>query len=117
MRPFIRSMQHHVTTTNFVISGAVAEGEIYSIAHTLVRREAMVRPRSSWAGAISTNMKSATAPGNSQTRCIVTDWAHVNDPSAVDLSHPMTRNTPQGRPGWDDPSYGFFSLLGPSGHT
>src|SRR6201992_2543192 len=31
-RPYIRSMQHHITTTNFAIDGDVAEGEIYSIA-------------------------------------------------------------------------------------
>ena len=31
-RPYIRSMQHHITTTNFAICGDIAEGEIYSIA-------------------------------------------------------------------------------------
>src|ERR1700729_2497880 len=31
-RRYIRSMQHHITTTNFAISGDIAEGEIYSIA-------------------------------------------------------------------------------------
>ncbi|MCV7150292.1 nuclear transport factor 2 family protein [Mycolicibacterium pyrenivorans] len=45
-------------------------------------------------------------------RRIVTDWAHVNDPSTVDLSHPITRDTPKGSTGADDPSHGFFSLLG-----
>jgi hypothetical protein len=41
----------------------------------------------------------------------VTDWAHVNDPSSVDLSHPITRDTPRGTPDANDPSYQFFSLL------
>jgi hypothetical protein len=36
----------------------------------------------------------------------------VNDPSITDLSHPITRNTPAGSMGTDDPSYGFYSLLG-----
>ncbi|MDZ4268611.1 MAG: hypothetical protein U1D00_23460 [Mycobacterium sp.] len=45
-------------------------------------------------------------------RRIVTDWAHVNDPSTVDLSHPITRDTPRGSTGADDPSHGFFSMLG-----
>jgi hypothetical protein len=31
-------------------------------------------------------------------RMIVTDWAHVNDPSSVDLSHPITKDTPRGAP-------------------
>jgi len=44
-------------------------------------------------------------------RTIVTDWARVNDPSSVDLSHPITRDTPRGTPDVNDPSYQFFSLL------
>jgi hypothetical protein len=44
-------------------------------------------------------------------RTIVTDWAHVNDPSLVDLSHPITRDTQMGSPDGDDPSQRFFSLL------
>lgn len=44
-------------------------------------------------------------------RTIVTDWAQVNDPSKVDLSHPVTRDTPRGTPDTNDPSYRFFSLL------
>ena len=35
-RPYIRSMQHNITTMNFAIDGDVAEGEIYTIStHTL----------------------------------------------------------------------------------
>src|ERR1700712_4956753 len=35
-RPYLRSMQHHVTTVNFAINGSTAEGEIYSVAnHTI----------------------------------------------------------------------------------
>ena len=38
-RPYIRSMQHNITTVNFAISGNAAEGEIYTIAiHTLAGR-------------------------------------------------------------------------------
>ncbi|PRC45541.1 nuclear transport factor 2 family protein, partial [Mycobacterium sp. ITM-2017-0098] len=44
-------------------------------------------------------------------RAIVTDWANVNDPSIVDLSHPITRDTPTGSMDADDPSNGFFSML------
>jgi hypothetical protein len=44
-------------------------------------------------------------------RMIVTDWAHVNDRSSADLSHPTTRDTPRGAPYANDPSYQFFSLL------
>jgi hypothetical protein len=116
MRPFIRSMQHQVTTTNFVIRGDVAEGEIYSIAtHSFAagdgETEVVVGGR---------YLDKYEKPGGAwgfTTRSIVTDWAHVHDPSTVDVSHPMTRKTPQGRPGPDDPSYEFFSLLRPLGHS
>src|ERR1700710_1928048 len=31
-RPYIRSMQHNITTVNFAVDGVRAEGEIYTIA-------------------------------------------------------------------------------------
>jgi hypothetical protein len=116
MRPYIRSMQHHVTTTNFVISGDFAEGEVYSIAtHSFAagdgETEVVV------GGRYLDKYEKRRGAWRFTTRSIVTDWAHVHDPSTVDVSHPVTRNTPQGRPGPDDPSYEFFSLLKPSGHS
>ena len=113
MRPHIRSMQHHVTTTNFVISGDTAEGEIYSIAtHSFAagdgETEVVV------GGRYLDKYEKRSGAWKFTTRSIVTDWAHVHNPSTVDLSHPMTRNTPRGRPGPDDPSYEFFSLFTPS---
>jgi len=63
-RPYLRSMQHNVTTTE---------------------------------------------------RKIVTDWAHVNDPSSVDLSHPITKDAPREAPDTGDPSHQFFSLLSGNG--
>jgi hypothetical protein len=44
-------------------------------------------------------------------RTIVTDWARVSDPSAMDLSHPITKDTLRGTLDETDPSYRFFSLL------
>ena len=109
-RPFVRSMQHHITTTNFAISGDIAEGEIYSIAtHSFAagdgETEVVV------GGRYLDKYEKCDGTWKFTTRWIVTDWAHVNDPSAVDVSHPITRDTPRGRPGPDDPSHEFFSLL------
>jgi hypothetical protein len=109
-RPYIRSMQHHITTTNFAISGDIAEGEIYSIAtHSFATgngdTEVVV------GGRYLDKYERRDGAWKFITRCIVTDWAHVNVPSRVDVSHPITRDTPQGRPGADDPSHDFFSLL------
>ncbi|WP_292981560.1 nuclear transport factor 2 family protein [Mycobacterium sp.] len=112
-RPYIRSMQHHITTTNFVIDGDMAEGEVYSIAtHSFAAgdrdTEVIV------GGRYLDKYEKRSGTWKFTTRCIVTDWAHVNDPSHIDVSHPITRDTPQGRPGSDDPSLEFFSSLRPS---
>ena len=109
-RPYLRSMQHHVTTTNFAIDGDIAEGEIYSIAtHSFAAKggetEVVV------GGRYLDKYEKRGGTWKFAARVIVTDWAHVHDPSTVDVSHPMTRDTPQGSPGPDDPSHGFFSLL------
>jgi ketosteroid isomerase-like protein len=109
-RPYLRSMQHHVTTTNFAISGGTAEGEIYSIAHhTFAAGDRDVDVVVG--GRYLDKYEKRDGTWKFLARAIATDWAHVNDPSAMDLTHPITRDTPQGRPDANDPSYQFFSLL------
>ncbi len=109
-RPYIRSMQHNITTVNFAISGDAAEGEIYTIAaQTLAGRDRDVDVVVG--GRYLDKYEKRDGVWKLSERTIVTDWAHVNDPSAVDLSHPITRDTLQGAPDATDPSYGFFSLL------
>lgn len=110
-RPFIRSMHHNITTVNFAVSGDRAEGEIYTIAtHTFGTggRDVDVIV----GGRYLDKYEKRSGAWRFTDRKIVTDWAHVNDPSTVDLSHPITRGTPKGSTGADDPSRGFFSLLG-----
>jgi ketosteroid isomerase-like protein len=109
-RPYLRSMQHNVTTVNFAISGSTAEGEIYTIAtHTFVagNRDVDVMV----GGRYLDKYEKRDGTWKFIERKIVTDWANVNDPSSVDLSHPITRDTPRGTPDANDPSYQFFSLL------
>ena len=110
-RPYLRSMQHHVTTTNFAISGDSAEGEIYGIAiHTLISgaRDVDVIVGGRYLD------KYARRDGSWKfvERAIVTDWARVDDPSPVQFGHPITRDTPRGSPDANDPSHQFFSMLG-----
>jgi ketosteroid isomerase-like protein len=109
-RPYIRSMQHNITTVNFAIDGDVAEGEIYTIAtHTLAGRKGDVDVVVG--GRYLDKYEKRDDAWKFIERTIVTDWAHVNDPSSVDLSHPITRDTLKGTPDASDPSYRFFSLL------
>jgi hypothetical protein len=44
-------------------------------------------------------------------RAVVADWARVDSPSTVTLEHPMIEGSYIGRPGPEDPSYGFFRLF------
>jgi ketosteroid isomerase-like protein len=109
-RPYIQSMQHNVTTMNFAIRGHAAEGEIYTIAiHTLAGKGRDVDLVVG--GRYLDKYEKRDDAWNLIERTIVTDWAHVNDPSKMDLSHPITRHTPRGTPDANDPSYRFFSLL------
>ncbi|PRC43975.1 nuclear transport factor 2 family protein, partial [Mycobacterium sp. ITM-2017-0098] len=81
-RPYLRSMQHHVTTVNFAIDGDVAEGEVYAIAtHTFAAGghdvDVVV------GGRYLDKYARRDATWKLVERAIVTDWANVNDPSIV----------------------------------
>ncbi|HKV19440.1 MAG TPA: nuclear transport factor 2 family protein [Mycobacterium sp.] len=109
-RPYIRAMQHNITTVNFVIAGEKAEGEVYTIAvHTLAGRD---RDTDLIVGGRYLD-KYEKRDGSWKIieRTIVTDWARVRDPSAMDTSHPITRDTLKGSVDASDPSYAFFSLF------
>jgi hypothetical protein len=109
-RPHIRCMQHNITTVNFAISGDSAEGEIYTTAvHTFAAGDHDVDVIVG--GRYLDKYEKRSDTWKILRRTIVTDWAQVNDPSSVDLSHPITRGTLKGSLGADDPSRQFFSLL------
>jgi hypothetical protein len=109
-RPLLRFMQHHVTTVNFVIDGDAAEGEIYTIAvHTLAGRNRDVDVIVG--GRYLDKYAKRDGVWKFAERTIVTDWAQVRDPSAMDLSHPITKDTLKGALDASDPSYQFFSLF------
>ncbi|CAN5459945.1 nuclear transport factor 2 family protein [soil metagenome] len=110
-RPHLQSMQHHVTTVNFALSGDHAEGEIYSIAtHTFNAGDRDVDVIAG--GRYLDKYEKRSGTWKFTDREIVTDWARVTDPSAMDYSHRITRDTPRGTTDVNDPSYQFFSLLG-----
>ena len=109
-RPYIRAMQHNVTTVNFAIEGSTAEGEIYTIAtHTFGAGDRDVDVIIG--GRYLDKYEKRHGIWKIIERTIVTDWANVNDPSSVDLSHPISRGTLKGTPDTDDPSHQFFLLF------
>ncbi len=109
-RPYLRAMQHHITTVNFAIVGDTAEGEIYTIAvHTIAGNgrdiDVVV------GGRYLDKYKKRDSTWRFIERTIVTDWARVHNPSSMDLSHPITKDTSKGTLDASDPSYQFFSFL------
>lgn len=107
---YVRSMQHNITTVNFAINGSHAEGEIYTIAtHTLDAGDRDVDVIVG--GRYLDKYEKRSDTWKFTERAIVTDWAHVNDPSTVEFGHPITRDTPRGSPDSNDPSRQYFSLL------
>jgi len=110
-RPHIQAMQHNVTTVNFVITDDVAEGEIYTIAvHTIAGPEHDVDLIIG--GRYLDKYEKRRDTWKIRARTIVTDWAQLKDPSAMDLTHPITKGTLKGTMDASDPSYQFFSLFG-----
>ncbi|CAN5442483.1 nuclear transport factor 2 family protein [soil metagenome] len=110
-RPYLRSMQHHVTTVNFAVAGERAEGEIYSIAtHTFTAGDRDVDV--TVGGRYLDKYEKLDGTWKFVERGIVTDWARVYDPSSVTFDHPLTRDAPRGTADTNDPSYQFFSILG-----
>lgn len=109
-RPYLRSMQHHLTTMNFAVDGDRAEGEIYSIAtHTVMAGDHDVDV--TVGGRYLDKYEKRDATWRILERTILTDWATVDDPSRLDVGHPITRGTPRGSTDADDPSHQFFSIL------
>lgn len=104
-------LHHNVTTTNIAIDHDYAEGEIYVLAYHRVATEK---------GALDLLIggryldRYARRDGawKFTHRAVLADWATVNDPSVVDLSHPLLQGSYFGRPDRSDPAYGFFRLLG-----
>ena len=106
--PYVRVSQHNITTTNFVVDGDTARGEIYCLVfHTFAGPEhdvdVIIGGRY-----LDTYVRHGGRWKFSQ-RTIVADWAYQNDPSQVNFGHPSTRGSLRGQPGQADPSIGLFT--------
>jgi hypothetical protein len=109
-QPVTAILHHNITTTNFVVDGDRAEGEIYTIAFHTVRAgdtsfDVLL------GGRYLDKYEKRSGVWKFTHRVIVTDWVVPNQPSAVDFEHPMVAGAPTGSPGSDDPSYSYFTLF------
>jgi SnoaL-like protein len=110
--PYILVSQHNITTTNFVIEGDRARGEIYCLVfHTFAGPEHASDVIIG--GRYLDEYARHDGRWKFSQRTIVADWAYQNDPSQLDFAHPSTRGSLRGKPGQDDPSISLFT--GPGG--
>jgi hypothetical protein len=104
-------LQHHVTTTNLKLAGDYAEGEIYVLAFHKIRKDDSSSFDLLIGGRYFDKYAKRDGTWKFLHRSVVADWAHVHEPSQVDLEHPILAGSYFGKPGPTDPSYAFFSLL------
>jgi SnoaL-like domain len=103
-------LHHNVTNINLALDGDYAEGEIYVLAfHQISAAEGPIDLMIG--GRYFDKYEKRDGIWKYSERAVVADWASVNDPSTVRLDHPLVEGSHIGRPGREDPSYSFFSLL------
>lgn len=103
-------LHHNITTINLALDGDHAEGEVYLIALHRVKGtdgsfDVLV------GGRYFDKYERRDGVWKFAHRAIVADWANIHTPSIVNLEHPFLAGAHVGKPGPEDPSYGFFSLL------
>jgi len=106
----MKILHHNITTVNIALDGDYAEGEVYVLAFHQVATEGEPVDLLIGGRYFDKYEKRAGAWKFSH-RAVVADWAKYSDPSTVRLEHPMIEGSHIGRPGPDDPAYGFFRLL------
>jgi hypothetical protein len=104
-------LHHNVTTTNIAIDHDYAEGEIYVLAYHKVATangtlDLLI------GGRYLDRYGKRNGAWKFTHRAVLADWATVNDPSVVDLSHPLLAGSYFGKPDHSDPAHEFFKLLG-----
>ena len=105
--PYVRVSQHNITTTNFVVDGAAARGEIYCLVfHTFAGPEHDIDVIIG--GRYLDEYTKHDGRWKFSQRTIVADWSYQNDPPQVNFEHPSTRGSLRGKPGQADPSADFF---------
>ena len=103
-------LHHNMTTANIKLDGDYAEGEIYVLAFHKVKTDEgpfdlLI------GGRYFDKYEKRQGTWKFSHKSVVVDWATVQQPSGVDLKHPMLEGSLVGKPGPADPSYDFFRLI------
>ncbi len=105
-------LHHNITTSNLALDGDYAEGEHYVLAYHKVATDS--DPLDLLIGGRYLDQyQKREGQWKFSKRAVLADWATVNQPSQVDLEHPLIEGSHIGCPGQADPSYSFFRLLNP----
>lgn len=106
-------LHHNVTTVNIKLDpedANKAEGEVYVLAF-----HKMKTPDGTMdlliGGRYFDKYEQRAGLWKFYHRAVVADWVNIHTPSLVDLTHPIIDGSLIGKPGADDPSYDFFSLM------
>jgi hypothetical protein len=103
-------LHHNVTTHIIRLDGDRGEGEVYVLAVHRVQRQSS--PFDVLVGGrYLDEYRRRDGIWKFSRRAIVADWAHVHDPSIIDMTHEMVAGSLIGSPGPDDPSYAALPLL------
>ena len=103
-------LHHNVTTHNIKLSGQKAEGETYIIAfHQVLTEEGNYDVLIG--GRYFDEYEKRNDVWKFSSRAVDADWVYVNDPSQVNLTHPMIEGADIGSPNKEDPSYQRLKLF------
>ena len=100
-------LHHNVTTHNIHLKGNKAEGETYILAfHQVLRDDQQFDVLIG--GRYFDEYEKRNGIWKFSSRAVDADWAYVNDPSKVNLVHPMIEGANIGTPNSQDPSYKYL---------
>ena len=103
-------LHHNVTTHNINLMGNNAEGETYIIAfHQVIadqnKYDVLI------GGRYFDKYEKREGVWKFSSRAVDADWAYVNDPTKVNLKHPMIEGANIGTTDDHDPSYSFLKTF------
>ena len=103
-------LHHNVTTHNIKLDGLKAQGETYIIAfHQVLSDEGIFDVLIG--GRYFDEYEKRDGVWKFFSRAVDADWAYVNDPSVVNLIHPMIEGASIGAPDGGDPSYEYLKAF------
>ena len=103
-------LHHNITSHIIALDGDRAEGEVYVIAFHQVKTES--GPMDLLIGGrYLDRYERKSGQWKFSHRSVLADWVHSNEPSLVNLDHPLVKGSHIGEGGPDDPSYRLLAMM------